>query len=172
MQNYIIIGIVGLVVLVCLGCVLVWWMRRRQKQRIAQLIKQIETLKPQPSVVEEQPNEVVEENNEDHKFLMKLVEVVNASLPTGHYGVEQIAQEMNMSVQTFRRRLLSATGESPKAFISALQMERAAKLLTDNPDMPISRVATLCGYDETNSFGRSFKRFYNLTPSQYRDKTA
>jgi AraC-like DNA-binding protein len=172
MQNYIIIGIVGLAVLVCLGSILVWWMRRRQKQRIAQLIKQIETLKPQPSVVEEQPNEVVEENNEDHKFLMKLVEVVNASLPTGHYGVEQIAQEMNMSVQTFRRRLLSATGESPKAFISALQMERAAKLLTDNPDMPISRVATLCGYDETNSFGRSFKRFYNLTPSQYRDKTA
>ena len=172
MQNYIIIGVVGLAVLVCLGSILVWWMRRRQKQRIAQLIKQIEALKPQPTVVEEQPDEVVEEDNEDHKFLMKLVEVVNASLPTGHYGVEQIAQEMNMSVQTFRRRLLSATGESPKAFISALQMERAAKLLTDNPDMPISRVATLCGYDETNSFGRSFKRFYNLTPSQYRDKTA
>jgi AraC-like DNA-binding protein len=172
MQNYIIIGIVGLVVLVCLGCVLVWWMRRRQKQRIAQLIKQIEALQPQPTIVEKQPDEVVEEDNEDHKFLMKLVEVVNASLPTRHYGVEQIAQEMNMSVQTFRRRLLSATGESPKAFISALQMERAAKLLTDNPDMPISRVATLCGYDETNSFGRSFKRFYNLTPSQYRDKTA
>ena len=77
-----------------------------------------------------------------------------------------------MSVQTFRRRLMSATGETPKAFISAIQMERAAKLLKDDKDMPISRVATLCGYDETNSFGRSFKRFYNVTPSQYREENA
>ena len=171
MQSYIIMGIVGVVALVCLGCVLVWWIRRRQKQRIELLIKQIEALKPQPTVVEEEKPEEVEDH-EDHQFLMKLVEVVNTNLPTGHYGVEQIAQDMNMSVQTFRRRLMGATGESPKAFISAIQMERAVKLLKDDPDLPISRIATLCGYDETNSFGRSFKRFYNVTPSQYRDKTA
>jgi AraC-like DNA-binding protein len=100
---------------------------------------------------------------------MRLVQVVNDNLSSGQYGVETIASEMNMSVQTFRRRLMSVTGESPKAFISAIQMERAAKLLTDNPDMPISRVANLCGYDETNSFGRVFKRAYGVTPSQYRE---
>ena len=193
MHTYIIIGIVCLVAVVCLGFVLVWWMRRRQHERIAQLIQQIETLQvvdsssvvePASPVVEDSespanedgnlqsPTTETTENDEDHQFLMRLVEVVNTNLPTGHYGVEQIAQDMNMSVQTFRRRLLSATGESPKAFISAMQMERAAKLLKDNPDMPIARVATLCGYDETNSFGRSFKRFYNVTPSQYRENQA
>ncbi len=183
MHTYIIIGIVCLVAVVCLGCVLVWCMRRRQHQRIAQLIKQIETLQsvdsssvvdPSSPVVRDlqSPTTETTEIDEDHQFLMRLVEVVNTNLPTGHYGVEQIAQAMNMSVQTFRRRLLSATGESPKAFISAMQMERAAKLLKDNPDMPIARVATLCGYDETNSFGRSFKRFYNVTPSQYRENQA
>ena len=193
-RTYIIIGVAAVAAVICLGMVLIGWLRRREKRRIEQLIRQIEALKSAaaPKIAEGEPSEEPDysecseysehsersetsdqsENSEDRHFLMKLVEVVNASLPTGHYGVEQIAQEMNMSVQTFRRRLLSATGESPKAFISALQMERAAKLLTDNPDMPISRVATLCGYDETNSFGRSFKRFYNLTPSQYRDKTA
>lgn len=170
MHSYIITGVVAVVILICLGSMLVWWIRRRQKQRIGMLIKQIESLTPQPTVVEEKPVEV--KNDEDHKFLIKLVEVVNANLPTGHYGVEQIAQDMNMSIQTFRRRLMSATGESPKAFISALQMERAAKLLQDDSDLPISRIATLCGYDETNSFGRSFKRFYNVTPSQYREKIA
>ena len=74
-----------------------------------------------------------------------------------------------MGVQTFRRRLMAVTGESPKSFISAIQMERASKLLVDNPDMPVSRVANLCGYDETNSFARSFKRAYGITPSQYRE---
>ena len=116
----------------CLGMVLIGWLRRREKRHIEQLIRQIETLKSAvaPQISEGEPSEQSNysdypensensetsdqsENSEDHRFLMKLVEVVNASLPTGHYGVEQIAQEMNMSVQTFRRRLLSATGESP-----------------------------------------------------------
>ena len=46
-----------------------------------------------------------------------------------------------MSTQTFRRRLMAVTGESPKAFISAIQMELAAKLLKDHPDMTISQIA-------------------------------
>lgn len=174
MHLYIIIGVVCLVVLVCAGFTFGWWMRRRWKARLEVLIKQVEALSPKESVTttgQETTTDTAEEApDEDHCFLMKLVEVVNLGLPTGQYGVEQIASEMNMSVQTFRRRLMSVTGESPKAFISAIQMERAAKLLKDDKDMPISRVATLCGYDETNSFGRSFKRFYNVTPSQYREK--
>ena len=183
MHRYITVGLMALAGVFCLGAILIWWLRRRQHQRMEQLIRQIEELKRPASVPLRTESEAVEESGEsalqteesesgeeDHRFLIHLVEVVNASLPTGHYGVEQIAQKMNMSVQTFRRRLLSATGESPKAFISAIQMERAAKLLTDDPDMPVARVATLCGYDETNSFGRSFKRFYSLTPSQYREK--
>ena len=36
-----------------------------------------------------------------------------------------------MSVSTFRRRLLGTAGESPKAYISAIQMERATTLLTE-----------------------------------------
>ena len=185
MHHYILIGVICLVAVVSAGCGIMWWMRRRWKKRLEVLIKQIEVLNggdsasstsdaaepsDNPAISTDETSEEV--FDEDHRFLMKLVEVVNAGLPTGQYGVEQIASEMNMSVQTFRRRLMSATGETPKAFISAIQMERAAKLLKDDKDMPVSRVATLCGYDETNSFGRSFKRFYNVTPSQYREENA
>ena len=183
---YIIIGVVLLLALLAYG----FWKTRRDKRKMQELIGEISKLTatntpadPEhvegsmpvegPMLVEgskpiEEP-EAKEEDNEDRLFLMKLVNVVNEGLPTGQYGVEVVASNMNMGVQTFRRRLLAVTGESPKAFISAIQMERAAKLLTDNPDMPVSRVATLCGYDETNSFARSFKRAYGMTPSQYRE---
>ena len=151
------------------------WRSRRDRLRMQELIRQIENMRiAEVGEVEPQIKEETEQNSqedvatEDRLFVMRLVQVVNDGLSTGQYGVEAVASEMNMSVQTFRRRLMSVTGESPKAFISAIQMERAAKLLTDNPDMSIARVATLCGYDETNSFGRSFKRAYGVTPSQYR----
>ena len=75
-----------------------------------------------------------------------------------------------MSVQTFRRRLQDAAGESPKAYIQAIQMEKAAHLLSNRLDMPVSKVANLCGFDETSSFGHTFKRIYGCSPSQYRDR--
>ena len=183
---YIIIGVVLLLAILGFG----FWKTNRDQRRMQELIRKVKELSVDKEAgkqkdeetesqgdVETEPVEVpqsvespeAEEDNEDRLFLMKLVNVVNEGLPTGQYGVEAVASGMNMGVQTFRRRLLAVTGESPKAFISAIQMERAAKLLVDNPDMPISRVATLCGYDETNSFARCFKRAYGMTPSQYRE---
>ena len=170
---YLLIGVVVLLGLLAYGM----WHSRRDRRRMQELIRQIEAMRSAPSAEpseasDEKPAEAEEDATaaEDRQFLMKLVNVVNDGLSSGQYGVETVASEMNMSVQTFRRRLLTVTGESPKAFISAIQMERAAQLLTDNPDMPVSRVASLCGYDETNSFGRCFKRAYGVTPSQYREK--
>lgn len=168
---YLIVGVIMLLALLGFGL----WRSRRDRLRMQELIRQIENMRiAEVGEVEPQIKEETEQNSqedvatEDRLFVMRLVQVVNDGLSTGQYGVEAVASEMNMSVQTFRRRLMSVTGESPKAFISAIQMERAAKFLTDNPDMSIARVATLCGYDETNSFGRSFKRAYGVTPSQYR----
>ncbi len=167
---YIIIGVILLLSLLAYGL----WRSRRDRRRMQELIRQIETMRTQTTEPSETSDEAEADSPEegvdmeDRLFLMKLVNVVNDGLSSGQYGVEVVASEMNMSVQTFRRRLLAVTGESPKAFISAIQMEKASKLLLDNPDMPISRVASLCGYDETNSFGRCFKRVYGVTPSQYR----
>jgi AraC-like DNA-binding protein len=197
LRLYILVGVVLLLALLVYGL----WSRRNYRRRMQDLIRQIESLsntihepdalglplategtqeelaeapqpEPSPAMVPE-PAEAQSSDipHEDRLFLMHLVQVVNDGLPSGQIGVEAIASEMNMSIQTFRRRLLSVTGESPKAFISAIQMERAAKLLLDSPDMPIARVATLCGYDETNSFGRSFKRAYGVTSSQYREQS-
>ena len=174
---YIIIGVVGVLLLLAL-LAFSMWRSRRDRRRIQELIREISQLQEGPAdAVDDQEDteqsdaeDIVETTEADRKFLFRLIEVVNAGLPTGHYGVEEVASEMNMSVQTFRRRLLNVTGESPKAFISAIQMELAAKLLTNSPDMPISQVANRCGYDEATSFNRIFRKAYGMTPTQYREK--
>ena len=94
------------------------------------------------------------------------------AMGSGHFGVEQIASEMNMSVQTFRRRLQLAAGESPKAYIQAIQMERAARLLTDTPQMTVTQVARRCGFDDASTFAHTFRRVYGCSPTQYRDEAA
>ena len=77
---------------------------------------------------------------------------------------------MNMSISTFRRRMLAATGDSPKNFILAIQMEKATEMLTQQKDLQIADIALACGFSDAGSFTRTFRRFYGVTPSQYRDK--
>ena len=183
---FIIGGLVIIAILILLGGFIFRNMQRREQQHTATLIAQISELRQKLSETETTIESPVSDETaveptthsqadtltetEDYIFLMRLVKAVNDGLPTGHYGVEEIASQLNMSSQTFRRRLLSVTGDSPKAFISAIQMELATKLLSNHPEMPISQVANRCGYDEATSFNRIFRKVYGMTPTQYREK--
>ena len=97
---------------------------------------------------------------------MKFVDIVNQQLSQGQLGVEQVAEQMNMSATTLRRQLFQATGESPKAYFTAIQMRKAPNLLA-NTDSSVADIALQCGYQEVSSFIRAFKRIYGVSPSQY-----
>ena len=176
-KRTIITAIIVLLIVIALAWLIVYNARQREKRRIEALMQEITLLraKMNQDTVEVQKEEAVvemtpvSETNEDRLFLMRVIEVVNDGFADRQWSVEVIASKMNMSVQTFRRRLMSAAGESPKAFISAIQMEKAGKLLTEHPDMPIVDVAYKCGFDEASSFTHTFKRIYGVTPSKYRE---
>ena len=179
-QRTIVIAIAVILLIALVSWLVIRRIRQQEKQRIEALMKEIELLRqsteqPVEEPAEEEPTEeaAVETTipNEERQFLMQVIECVNEGFATRQWSVEVIAQQMNMSVQTFRRRLSAAAGESPKAFISAIQMEKAGKLLTEHPDMPIVDVAFKCGFDEASSFAHTFKRIYGVTPSQYREKS-
>lgn len=78
--------------------------------------------------------------------------MVDTALDNKDYGVAKIASMMNMTERTFRRRLKEVTDQSPKIFISAIQMERCAKLLLENPTKSIGEIAYLCGFEEASCF--------------------
>lgn len=176
-KRTIIIAIVALLLVVLASWLIIRRMRQRERERIEALMKEIELLKAETRHEDEQREEDIAEadssevsvESPDRLFLKRVIEVVNEGLADKQWSVEVVASKLNMSVQTFRRRLMSAAGESPKAFISAIQMEKAGKLLTEQTDMPIVDVAFKCGFDEASSFTHTFKRIYGITPTQYRE---
>lgn len=184
----IVIAVLLIIVLIIGLWLLNMAIRRRYQQRIEQLMKNIGELRRQEEdnsslespesgddiqKTEDRRRETeggkkeTEVSEEDRKFLLRTVEIVNEHLTTRNYGVETIASELNMSESTFRRRLLAVAGETPKAYISAIQMQKASSLLTTRHDLSISDVAMQCGFEEASSFTRAFKRVYGVAPSQY-----
>lgn len=183
-RRTIIFAIIAILLIVFVAIFIIRRIRSHQQQQMQELIHEIEqlrlsrdeTVQPITETTEETVNSQEDvasslqmECTEERLFLMRVIEVVNTVMPSGNLSVEQIASELNMSVQTFRRRLQEAAGETPKAYIQAIQMERAAQLLANRPDMLVSQVANLCGFDETSSFSHTFKRIYGCSPTQYRD---
>ena len=161
-----------------------WWLinhlRRRWQQQMQALIREVERLREanrpadaQAVADAQQPDAATQvtdiPSEDDRAFLMRVIEAVYDGMPRGDFSVETIASQVNMSVSTFRRRLLAVSGKSPKAYIQAIQMERAIQLLDDS-EQPVAQIAQLCGFSETSNFSHTFKRIYGCTPTQYRSK--
>ena len=121
-----------------------------------------------PTPTKEAPDTNNPISAEDRAFLIRVIEVVNTNLATCQFDIDYVAEEMGMSRSTFRRRMLAASGSTPKAYITAIQMRRASNLLKRHPDMLITEVSAQCGFEDTSSFNRAFKRAFGVSPSQFR----
>ncbi|MBR1789872.1 MAG: helix-turn-helix domain-containing protein [Bacteroidaceae bacterium] len=157
---------------------------RRQRRRMAELTERIERITRQYETMrigrKHEDGETTGTAHEgdttsaasplkeyDRDFVLRLVGAVNQTIAQRNCNVDAIATLLNMSTTTFRRRVLEATGDSPKAVITAIQMQKACILLTERSDRSIGDVASLCGFDETGNFTRTFKRTFGMTPSQF-----
>ena len=116
-------------------------------------------------------NDTLDKEQEDNLFLARVTELVHQHMPHGMLTIESAASVFGMSVSTFRRRIIAITGESPKTFFQAIQMNEAARKLVEGQDKPLKLIADECGFDEVASFARTFKRVFGVTPSAYREQT-
>ncbi len=177
----IIIAVVLILALAAAAAMIIRARSRRHRAQMSEIIKKVETLQckcdeAEKSLLDQQKEASLskatyEAQNEGEKeFLTQLFSVVAAALTNKDYGVAKIAAMMHMTERTFSRRLKEVTGQSPKMFISAIQMERCAKLLVENPDKTIGEIANLCGFDEASGFSHAFKRVYGCSPTAYREQ--
>jgi AraC-like DNA-binding protein len=87
-------------------------------------------------------------------------------LPHGEVRASHIAAKLGLSQRTAARRL-AAEGVTFSEILEGLRRDLARQYLTD-PDLSISRIAWLLGYEEVSAFTRAFKRQTGKTPRDYR----
>jgi AraC-like DNA-binding protein len=91
------------------------------------------------------------------------------TLRNGNYPkLEEVAQRLNMSPRTIRRKLASH-GVSFRKILDDVLRREAIALLNDS-EMSIEQVAARLGYSDPGNFTRAFHRWMLLTPSTFRDR--
>lgn len=96
----------------------------------------------------------------------RVAELARRLLPTGHCNADEIAGQLNLHPRTLQRRL----ADEGVRFQDVVDQERralAARYLAE-PMLHLSQVAGLLGYAEQSTLNRSCRRWFGITPRQYR----
>lgn len=80
--------------------------------------------------------------------------------------LEEIAQQINASPRTLRRRL-QESGTSYKLILDDVRVELANRYLSTT-NQSIGKIAELLGYTDQNSFSYAYKNLTGIPPTQYR----
>lgn len=91
-------------------------------------------------------------------------------LPEGSFSERDIAKQLNMSERTLQRKLLES-GTSYSVLLNDLRKELSVKYLA-NLKFAIGEIGYLLGFSEQANFSRAFKRWYQQSPTDYRQKIA
>lgn len=91
-----------------------------------------------------------------------ILNLVKPQFPT----IDAVASNLNMSVRTLQRRLKSS-GQTYQSIVNQLRRQLATDYLK-SPDLSIKEIAYLLSYSESSAFVRSFRRWYDTSPAQYR----
>jgi AraC-like DNA-binding protein len=99
-------------------------------------------------------------------FVAARVEQLLRARPDGDVTMEDVARALGMSARTLARKLQDA-GTSYRDVVENHLRERAAALLA-NPTLTIAEVAYRLGYEDPANFGRAFRRWFSVSPGQFR----
>ena len=87
--------------------------------------------------------------------------------PAKNWTLEEMAREAGMSRTLFAAKFSDLMTMTPLGYLTEWRMQSARRLLLET-DTPIIEVAEQSGYSSEASFGRVFKRRFNLPPAGYR----
>jgi AraC-like DNA-binding protein len=152
--------------------ILLSWQRYRTRRnqellnlRIDMLMaREKELTRKYQDAITDQPAEIVE--SRDLQMLKKALDVVENHLSDTAFGVEKLAEELNMSRANLHKRLKSMTGISPSDFIRSVRLKRAAHMLRGNADN-VAQIGYAVGFEDQSYFTKSFKKYFGVAPSDY-----
>jgi AraC family transcriptional regulator, exoenzyme S synthesis regulatory protein ExsA len=82
-------------------------------------------------------------------------------------SIDELASLCHLSTSTFKRKFKEVFHQTPKKYILAKKVERAAELLKTQ-NLRISDIAYDVGFDSLATFNRNFHLAFGKSPSEYR----
>ena len=107
--------------------------------------------------------------NEDEKFLKKVMHTIEANISNSDFSVELLSDEIGMSSTHLYRKLKSLTHLSANEIIKKYRIKKAS-LLLKNKEGNISEIMYEVGFSNLSYFSKCFKTEFGLPPKEFQQK--
>lgn len=108
----------------------------------------------------------VEVSSDDARFLQEVQTAIEEHMANSNFGVDWLADEVNLSSRQLQRKIRSITNLSAGGYIRLLRLERASQLLAQEWGN-VSEVAYEVGFQDARYFSKLFKQTFGSTPTEY-----
>lgn len=105
-------------------------------------------------------------NDINSRILQAAEKIRNA--PLWNWQPQALAKGCFVSYSSFRKTFKLLTGYAPYDYILLCRMQYGANLLRSSENISIKEAAELCGFSDTASFSRIFKKQIGLSPLAYK----
>jgi signal transduction histidine kinase/DNA-binding response OmpR family regulator/ligand-binding sensor domain-containing protein len=139
---------------------------RMLKTRINNLLKTREQLREKIKRELILDPEKINVSSADDKLLKQMFEILEEKIADSNFDVESMSQAFHLSRSHFSRKIKQITNLSPKQVLVKFRLKRACRLLEQNK-LTVSEIAYMVGFDHPNSFSRTFRKYYNMSPTEY-----
>lgn len=106
------------------------------------------------------------QNDADKIFIEKVIELIDKKIDKTDLEIADISEDLGMSQSTFYRKLKSLTDLSGNEFIRMIRLKRSIEILK-NSDLNVSEIAYRVGFSDPKYFSTCFRKFYNITPTDF-----
>ena len=108
-------------------------------------------------------------NTLDWKFIASVKECIENNMGNSDFNVDMLSSQHHMSRTSFFNKLKALTGYAPADYIRMIRLQHAAKLLKQG-EYTITEIADMIGFSDAKYFREVFKKYYNVSPSQFNKK--
>lgn len=111
----------------------------------------------------------IEMKSNDEILMSKVMRTINDHLADPALNVEMLAANVGMSRVHMHRKLKELTNQSARDFIRSIRLKQAANLLREK-NLSVSEVAYATGFSNLSHFSNTFRDFYGISPSEYKEQ--
>ena len=102
----------------------------------------------------------------DNKIAEDIIKILKDNLFT-RLSIDDISKKISYSKAYVFKQFKKATGKSVMDYYTDLKIKTAKKLLSED-ELSVKEIAEKLAFDTPNYFSKTFKKFTEMTPSQYK----
>lgn len=102
----------------------------------------------------------------DKTLLDKITRSIEDNLTDPNFGVEMLADQVNLSRSSLHRKLKDLIGTSPTDFVRLIRLKKAADLITEG-SYRIGEVCYIVGINSPSYFIKIFQKQFGMTPKEF-----